>query len=107
MIFSYISLKNSSEYKSAGVPMLPVVHGNQKTKEQILIYSVILFGICLLSCLGWRDLFSSSVKRQILETLIKSDRLEDFIHVKFKGAKRFSVEGSDSAVYIWHVRWVA
>ena len=48
--------------------------------------------------LGWRDLFSSSVKRQILETLIKSDRLEDFIHVKFKGAKRFSVEGSDSAV---------
>ena len=44
------ALKNSSEYKSAGVPMLPVVHGNQKTKEQILIYSVILFGICLLSC---------------------------------------------------------
>ena len=48
--FWALALKNSSEYKSAGVPMLPVVHGNQKTKEQILIYSVILFGICLLSC---------------------------------------------------------
>jgi protoheme IX farnesyltransferase len=41
-----IMIKN--DYSRAGVPMLPVVHGEQQTKLQILLYSVLLVAITVL-----------------------------------------------------------
>lgn len=38
-----IAIKKCDEYKAAGVAMLPVVHGFQKTKRQIIVYIVCLF----------------------------------------------------------------
>jgi heme o synthase len=36
------------DYANAGVPMLPVVSGDEETKRQILIYTLIMVGISLL-----------------------------------------------------------
>ncbi|MBP1970661.1 protoheme IX farnesyltransferase [Virgibacillus natechei] len=38
-----IAIKRHDEYKAAGVPMLPVVHGIAFTKRQILVYIACLF----------------------------------------------------------------
>jgi protoheme IX farnesyltransferase len=40
--FWALAILRSADYARAGVPMLPVVHGEDETRRQILIYSVIL-----------------------------------------------------------------
>jgi heme o synthase len=52
--FWALSLNYSSDYKRAGVPMLPVVSGPQETKRQILLYSIGLVGVSLLLAV-WGD----------------------------------------------------
>ncbi|MES2906789.1 MAG: heme o synthase [Pseudomonadota bacterium] len=39
--FWALALLKSDDYKRAGVPMLPVVHGEKATRRQILIYSIL------------------------------------------------------------------
>ena len=46
--FWALALYRSDDYEAAGVPMLPVTHGSQETRRQILIYSSILFLVSLL-----------------------------------------------------------
>lgn len=41
---------------------------------------------------------NSEQKKQILSSLIKTENLEKFIHQRFVGAKRFSIEGVDSLI---------
>jgi protoheme IX farnesyltransferase len=36
------------DYRKSGLPMLPVTHGNEFTRLQILLYTFILFAACLL-----------------------------------------------------------
>ena len=43
-----LALFRSGDYEAAGVPMMPVVVGHQKTKIQILIYSLALVPVTLL-----------------------------------------------------------
>ena len=45
--FWALSLYLSGDYEKAGIPMMPVVSGIDKTKKQILIYSVLLLPITL------------------------------------------------------------
>jgi protoheme IX farnesyltransferase len=40
--FWALALVRSSDYERAGVPMLPVTHGADETRRQIMIYSIIL-----------------------------------------------------------------
>ncbi len=40
--FWALAILRSADYARAGVPMLPVVHGEDATRRQILIYSLIL-----------------------------------------------------------------
>ena len=56
--FWALSLNRTGEYARAGVPMLPVVAGSAATKQQILIYSLILFPISLLP---WALGFASAI----------------------------------------------
>ncbi len=37
-------------------------------------------------------------KKQILQQLVRTESLEKFIHTRFVGAKRFSIEGADSLI---------
>jgi protoheme IX farnesyltransferase len=55
--FWALSLYRNEDYRRAGIPMLPVVHGIAATKRQILFYSLILVGVSLapvlLQVAGW------------------------------------------------------
>ena len=42
--------------------------------------------------------FSKTQKIAILEQIIHTERFEQFLHKRFPGAKRFSIEGADSAI---------
>ena len=46
--FWALAIVRKSDYARAGVPMLPVVEGEEKTRNQILIYTVILIVVTLL-----------------------------------------------------------
>ena len=46
--FWSLALYRRNEYARAGVPMLPVTHGERYTRLSILIYTVILAAICLI-----------------------------------------------------------
>lgn len=51
--FWALSLLMKEEYKRVGVPMLPVVRGEDETRKQILLYSVLLWAITQLPfCAG-------------------------------------------------------
>jgi protoheme IX farnesyltransferase len=55
--FWSLALYRRKEYASAGVPMLPVTHGERYTRLSVLIYTIILAAICLIpfasSMSGW------------------------------------------------------
>ncbi len=46
--FWALAMRYASDYRAAGVPMLPVVRGEGETRRQILLYSLALFGTTLL-----------------------------------------------------------
>lgn len=45
--FWALSLFANEDYKRANVPMLTVTHGEKHTKIQMLVYTILLFGLCL------------------------------------------------------------
>lgn len=55
--FWALALYRVEDYRKAGLPMLPVTHGNAFTRLQILLYTFILFAACLLPFIygmsGW------------------------------------------------------
>ncbi|HEY6568011.1 MAG TPA: heme o synthase [Actinomycetota bacterium] len=46
--FWALALRFQGDYAAAGVPMLPVVKGDDETRRQIFLYSLVLFGTTLL-----------------------------------------------------------
>ncbi|MEO8475608.1 MAG: heme o synthase [Actinomycetota bacterium] len=46
--FWALAMRFSGDYAAAGVPMLPVVKGEDETRRQIFLYSLVLFGTTLL-----------------------------------------------------------
>ena len=46
--FWSLALYRTEDYARAGVPMLPVTHGKDFTQLQVLLYTLILFGVSLL-----------------------------------------------------------
>ena len=46
--FWALSMRFQGDYAAAGVPMLPVVKGEDETRRQIFLYSLVLFGTSLL-----------------------------------------------------------
>lgn len=45
-----------------------------------------------------QDFFSKEEKKEILENLIEVEEFQSFLHKKFPGAKRFSIEGGESSI---------
>ncbi len=46
--FWALAIHRKEDYAKVNIPMLPVTHGNDFTKTQILLYTVLLFIVCLL-----------------------------------------------------------
>ena len=46
--FWALALYRVDDYRKSGLPMLPVTHGSEYTRLQILLYTVILFAACML-----------------------------------------------------------
>ncbi len=46
--FWALALYRVEDYKKAGLPMLPVTHGNEFTRLQILLYTFVLMAACLM-----------------------------------------------------------
>jgi heme o synthase len=50
--FWALAMKYREDYASAGLPMLPVTHGNDESTRQILLYSYLLLSVVLLYVAG-------------------------------------------------------
>lgn len=63
--FWALALYRVEEYARAGLPMLPVTHGNAFTRLHILLYTFILFAACLLPVVigmsGWLYLVTAVI----------------------------------------------
>ena len=46
--FWALALYRVEDYRKSGLPMLPVTHGSEFTRLQVLLYTLILFAACLL-----------------------------------------------------------
>jgi len=55
--FWALALYRVEDYRKAGLPMLPVTHGSEYTRLQILLYTLVLLAACLLPFMvgmsGW------------------------------------------------------
>jgi len=55
--FWALALYRVEDYRKSGLPMLPVTHGNEFTRLQILLYTLVLFPACLMPFIfqmsGW------------------------------------------------------
>ena len=86
--FWALSLFANSDYKRAGIPMMPVIVGERKTKIQMLVYTLILLPLTILPALtgiaGWGygitalalgGFFVFTSIRVIMDSTLKSARL--------------------------------
>jgi protoheme IX farnesyltransferase len=55
--FWALAMRYEKDYAKAGVPMMPVVYGREETTRHILLYSLMLFAMCLaffsVAQMGW------------------------------------------------------
>lgn len=67
--FWALAIHRKNEYAKVNIPMLPVTHGISFTKTQILLYTVLLFVVCLLPYLvgmsNWLYLISACLLNTI------------------------------------------
>ena len=74
--FWALSLLMKDEYAKAGMPMLPVVRGEDETRRQILLYTVLLYAVTQLPfCaggLGVAYLVPSMAARRRLHLLLRA-----------------------------------
>jgi heme o synthase len=63
--FWALALYRVEDYRKAGLPMLPVTHGSEFTRLQVLLYTVVLFAATLLpftfGMSGWIYLISACI----------------------------------------------
>ena len=46
--FWALSMRYENDYAAAGVPMMPVVYGREETAKHIVLYSILLFAMCMI-----------------------------------------------------------
>ena len=65
--FWALALYRVEDYRKSGLPMLPVTHGNEFTRLQIFLYTLVLFAACLLPFV-----FQMSGKLYLVSALVLS-----------------------------------
>jgi protoheme IX farnesyltransferase len=63
--FWALALYRVEDYRKSGLPMLPVTHGNEFTRLQILLYTIVLLAACLMPFVyrmsGWFYLLAAVI----------------------------------------------
>jgi heme o synthase len=63
--FWALALYRVEDYRKSGLPMLPVTHGNEFTRLQVFLYTLVLFAACLMPFIfkmsGWLYLVAALV----------------------------------------------
>ncbi|HYW58543.1 MAG TPA: heme o synthase [Polaromonas sp.] len=63
--FWALALYRVEDYRKSGLPMLPVTHGNEFTRLQVFLYTLVLFAACMLPFVfrmsGWLYLMAAVV----------------------------------------------
>ena len=63
--FWALALYRVEDYRKSGLPMLPVTHGNEFTRLQVFLYTLVLFAACLMPFIfrmsGWLYLVAAVV----------------------------------------------
>jgi protoheme IX farnesyltransferase len=63
--FWALALYRVEDYRKSGLPMLPVTHGNEFTRLQIFLYTLVLFAACMMPFIfgmsGWLYLVAAVV----------------------------------------------
>jgi heme o synthase len=63
--FWALALYRVEDYRKSGLPMLPVTHGNEFTRLQVFLYTLVLFAACLMPFVygmsSWLYLFAALV----------------------------------------------
>lgn len=95
--FWALALYRAEDYRKAGLPMLPVTHGSDFTRLQILLYTVVLFAATLLPFVQG---MSSWV--YLLTAVVLGAR---FIHYAFRLWRRYSdaLARQTFRFSIWHL----
>jgi protoheme IX farnesyltransferase len=68
--FWALALYRVEDYRKSGLPMLPVTHGNEFTRLQVFLYTLILFAGCLMPFIygmsSWIYLAGRGAERRVL-----------------------------------------
>lgn len=98
--FWALAIFREKDYARAKIPMLPVTHGVEFTKQAVLLYTMLLFVVCLLPYLVGMTGMLYLVSAVVLNLMF----LRYAFLLKIKQQKNFAYETFKFS--IWHLLWL-
>lgn len=98
--FWALAIFREKDYARAEIPMLPVTHGVEFTKQAVLLYTMLLFVVCLLPYLVGMTGMLYLVSAVVLNLMF----LRYAFLLKIKQQKNFAYETFKFS--IWHLLWL-
>ena len=86
--FWALAIHRKNDYAKVNIPMLPVTHGTEFTKTQILLYTILLFVVCLLPFLVGMSSWLYLVGAVVLNALFFKHAWQ----LKFKPSEKAAIE---------------
>lgn len=93
--FWALAIHRKDEYAKADIPMLPVTHGVEYTKTSILLYTILLFLVCLLPVL----VGMSGAIYLTFATILSSGFIYHAWQLKYQSSDRTAMETFKFSIY--------
>ena len=94
--FWALALYRVEDYRKSGLPMLPVTHGNEFTRLQVLLYTLVLFAACCCpssyGMSGWLYLAAAVVLGSVFTRLRVARSGADYSDALARKTFRFSID---------------
>lgn len=101
--FWALAIHRKDDYAKADIPMLPVTHGVEYTKTSILLYTILLFLVCLLPVL----VGMSGIIYLSLSTVLSSGFIYHAWQLKYKSNEKSAMETFKFSIYHLMLLFVA
>ncbi|NVK24899.1 MAG: protoheme IX farnesyltransferase [Gammaproteobacteria bacterium] len=98
--FWALAIHRRHDYARANIPMLPVTHGVEFTKSAIVLYTFLLFVVCLLPYL----VGMTGVIYLIISSVLNLMFLKYVLQLKFTEQKNIAFDTFKFS--IWHLLWI-